>query len=100
MFAVLLLATLAANLRADEPKQYDPTRWEKEIARFEEEDARVRRPAGSIVFVGSSSIGLWNLGKSFPDHATINRGFGGSQVEDAVYFADRIVLPYQPTVKS
>jgi len=26
----------------------------------------------------------------------INRGFGGSQIADSVFYADRIVIPYRP----
>src|SRR5262249_663467 len=43
-----------------------------------------------------SSIRLWNLPASFPGMDVINRGFGGSQLADAVYFASRIVLKYEP----
>jgi lysophospholipase L1-like esterase len=28
--------------------------------------------------------------------ATINRGFGGSELADSVFYADRIVIPYRP----
>jgi lysophospholipase L1-like esterase len=48
--------------------------------------------------VGSSSIRGWDLPKYFPKWPTINRGFGGSQLHDAVHFLDRIVLPYRPRV--
>jgi lysophospholipase L1-like esterase len=95
MLALLLLAS-PALAHAEEPKPYNGARWEKEIAAFEAEDARVRRRDGAIVFVGSSSIRLWNLGESFPDHPTINRGFGGSQIVDSVHFADRIVTLHSP----
>ncbi len=101
LFASLVLAALLLAkpvARADEPKPYDGARWEKEIAAFEAEDARVRRRPGATVFVGSSSIRLWDLGKSFPDRLTINRGFGGSQIIDSVHFAHRIVTPYSPPV--
>ena len=32
----------------------------------------------------------------FRSHRVINRGFGGAQLADVLYFADRIVLPYAP----
>jgi lysophospholipase L1-like esterase len=96
-FSLLLLLSVAVSFaRADETKPYDGTRWEKEIAAFEADDARVERPQVETVFVGSSSIRLWNLEKSFPERATLNRGFGGSQIVDSVHFADRIVTPYRP----
>ena len=41
-------------------------------------------PRGEIVFVGSSTIRLWDLAASFPDLKTINRGFGGSEMSDSV----------------
>lgn len=78
------------------PKKNDPTKWEKDIAAFEAADAKAAPKKGQVLFVGSSSIRLWNLKKSFPDLDAINRGFGGSQVEDSTHFADRIVLPYEP----
>lgn len=49
-----------------------------------------------MLFVGSSSIRLWKLEESFPDLDAINRGFGGSQLADAVHFAERIVIAYRP----
>jgi lysophospholipase L1-like esterase len=40
---------------------------------------------------------LWKtLAADFPGVATINRGFGGSQIDDATFFADRLVAPYHP----
>lgn len=72
-------------------------RFEPEIQAFEAAD-RIHPPTkGGIVFVGSSSIRLWEtLATDFPGAAIINRGFGGSQLSDAVRFAPRIVLPYRP----
>ena len=47
--------------------------------------------------MGSSSIRMWkSLSEDFPEHHVLNRGFGGSQIVDAIYFADRIVTKYQP----
>lgn len=71
-------------------------RWEKTIAAFEESDRKSPPSPGSTLFIGSSSIRLWDLKKSFPDLEAINRGFGGSQVSDSVAFVDRIVIPYVP----
>lgn len=97
----LLVALLAfVSLRADEPKaapkKNDPAKWEKDIAKFEAMDKEKPQKKGQILFVGSSSIRLWNLGKSFPGLDAINRGFGGSQIEDSTFYADRIVTNYEP----
>jgi len=51
---------------------------------------------GGIVFVGSSTIRRWDTASYFPDLKIINRGFGGSEMADAVRYVDRIVIPYEP----
>ncbi|HVX59394.1 MAG TPA: SGNH/GDSL hydrolase family protein [Pirellulales bacterium] len=71
-------------------------RWEKEIQAFEAQDRKQAPPEDAALFVGSSSIRIWKLDESFPGVATINRGFGGSQLADSVHFAPRIVIPYRP----
>jgi lysophospholipase L1-like esterase len=40
---------------------------------------------------------MWELGKWFPGLPVLNRGFGGSEISDSVYYFDRIVLPYKPS---
>ena len=71
-------------------------RWEEAIAAFEASDRANPPPAGGIVFLGSSSFRRWDLEKSFPGKGLINRGFGGSQMADALRYLDRIVLPLKP----
>lgn len=74
-----------------------PAKWEPDIRAFEASDRTNPPPKGAILFIGSSSIRLWKtLASDFPGRAVINRGFGGSEVADSVFFADRIVLPYEP----
>lgn len=72
-------------------------RWEADIRAFEVTDRLQPPPQGGVVFVGSSSIRLWEtLEQDFAGIPVLNRGFGGSEMEDALRFADRIVLPYRP----
>lgn len=85
---------VGSSLAADPPSPF--AKWEKAISEFEEQDKASPPPPGAVLFVGSSSIRLWNLEKSFPQHATINRGFGGSEIADSAHFADRIVLKHEP----
>jgi len=81
----------------DEPTRSDsPGRWEEAISAFEARDREQPPPQGGAVFVGSSSIRLWDLDAAFPDQPVINRGFGGSHMSDALRYADRIVTPYRP----
>lgn len=77
--------------------QAAPENWAAEIDRLVANDA-ARPPApGGVVFIGSSSIRLWSsLAQDFPGVATINRGFGGSELPDSVHYIDRVVIPYRP----
>lgn len=99
--ALLLFACLGplvppAIATAQAPATAAADKWEAAIAAFEQQDKTTPPPKEAVLFVGSSSIRLWDLKKSFPELPTINRGFGGSQMSDVVRYADRIVLPYQP----
>jgi lysophospholipase L1-like esterase len=76
-----------------------PSQWEPDIARFEAADRATPPRLGSIVFVGSSSIRMWEtLDRDFPGVPVLNRGFGGSEAGDVAQFAGRIVVPYKPPV--
>ncbi|NLN27862.1 MAG: hypothetical protein GX161_06550 [Firmicutes bacterium] len=72
-------------------------RWETQIAAIERRYTNRDASADSIVFIGDSNINLWtDLADYFPGLPVINAGFGGSQIVDAVYYADRVVIPYRP----
>ncbi|MDZ4859444.1 MAG: SGNH/GDSL hydrolase family protein [Candidatus Hydrogenedentes bacterium] len=87
--ALLILFGAAKDLPAAD-------RWEGAIKAFEAKDIENPPQSGSVLFIGSSSIRMWDLAKSFPGLATINRGFGGSYLRDSTHYADRIAIPYQP----
>lgn len=70
--------------------------WEGAIMKFELLDKESPPEAGGILFVGSSSIVLWDVAAAFPGLPVINRGFGGSQISDVLHFFDRVVKPYAP----
>lgn len=97
--ALSLLLFLTTSLFAQDKPAADPyAKWEKEIAGIEKKASEQPPTKGGIVFVGSSSIRLWDLNKSFPDLPVQNSGFGGSHLADSVHFAPRIVLPYEPKI--
>jgi lysophospholipase L1-like esterase len=74
-----------------------PEKWTAAIDKLTQADATNPPPRGAVVFVGSSSIVMWNsLEKDFAGTKVINRGFGGSELADSVFYADRIVIPYRP----
>lgn len=94
--AALALCSLA-NLTLAQDAEDSHAQWEKAIADFEAQDREHHVAPGGILFLGSSSIRMWDLEKSFPGLPVLNRGFGGSQIADSLFFFDRVVLPYQPS---
>lgn len=91
---VLTLASLQVHLHGGEASH---AQWEPEIRAFEAQDKANPPPAKPIVFIGSSSIRIWkSLTNDFKGLGILNRGFGGSQLSDSVFFFDRIILPYRP----
>jgi lysophospholipase L1-like esterase len=92
----LVRAALAACALAA-PTFAAPANWAKAIDQLTAADAAHPPKHGGVVFVGSSSIVMWKtLAADFPETNTINRGFGGSELADSVYYFDRIVAPYEP----
>jgi lysophospholipase L1-like esterase len=92
--AFSLLACGLAIARAALPANL----WEADMQRFDMLDREHPMPQGGVVFVGSSSIRLWDLKKSFPQLDAPNRGFGGSELADSVKYLDRLVLRHKPRV--
>lgn len=101
LLGVVLLAAGCAGLRIYQEigkrNSEDPLVWEADIAAFEAEARRRPPPADAVVFVGSSSIRLWDsLADDMAPIPVIQRGFGGAKLNDTVYYADRLVNAYQP----
>lgn len=68
-----------------------------EIKNFKYQDSLDARPKNAILFVGSSSLRMWeNIQSCFPGKTIINRGFGGSSLPDVILYAEDIIFPYQP----
>lgn len=92
----IILAALTANVSAG--KYPDPKRFEKDIVKYEEADKKQMPPEGAIVAIGSSSMRGWHgtIKKDLAPLTIIPRGFGGSNMNDALAFVDRIVINYKP----
>ena len=75
----------------------DEALWEDALAAFAAADLRKTPEPGGVLFVGSSSIRLWdNLESQFDGARVIKRGFGGSRLSDCVRLLDRLVIKYRP----
>jgi lysophospholipase L1-like esterase len=69
----------------------------QEFRTFAKEEAKGTRPRGEILFYGSSSIRLWGtLREDFAPLEVINRGFGGSTLDDCLREMYWLVYPLEP----
>ncbi len=95
---ITLIFTLFVFALCASAQTYDRANlWDAEINALTEIDLKQTPPKNAVLFVGSSSIRLWrNLRTSFPQLNLINRGFGGSRLEDVNFYFDRIVAAYDP----
>jgi lysophospholipase L1-like esterase len=103
LLAAAALLGFAGGALAQEPAPVSgapdsDTAWEAAVNAFALADREHAPPPGGVVFVGSSSIRLWQgLEQQFPSGGTvIKRGFGGSRLSDCVRYLNRLVIPYRP----
>ena len=87
-----VMAMTAATALGAEPlvSATAPSRFEAEVAAF----AGARQ--ASALFLGSSSIRLWDVTRSFPALHVANRGFGGATTADVLHHYDRVIAGVQP----
>jgi hypothetical protein len=76
--------------------EYDTAKWKSELERIAANDKAHPPEPGGIIFVGSSSIRMWDLEKSFPGKGYVNHGFGGTEIVDSTYYFDQLVGKFRP----
>lgn len=98
LLAMALAGTAAPAAEQEAARKADPKpgRFDAAMKAFATADAAQPVQPGGVVFVGSSSIRMWDLKESFPGLKALNRGFGGSQTSDVNHFLDQTVLRYRP----
>ncbi|MHA6247491.1 GDSL-type esterase/lipase family protein [Pontibacter sp. CAU 1760] len=73
-----------------------PAFWD-EIQSYKQQDRQQMPPSNAVLFVGSSSLRMWqDMQEMLPAYTVINRGFGGSNLLDLKRYLPDIVYPYQP----
>jgi len=102
--ALLVLLTLACSAPFSAPRTgkpaipegEDPLVWAEDIAAFAAlPPSEEQLP---ILFYGSSSIRLWKtLAEDMDYFPVLNRGFGGSRLFDAVYWAEEVIADHEPS---
>ena len=93
----LLLLSTSIAVRSDPPYP-DPERYRETINAFITQDRDTPLASNAIVATGSSSMRGWHsrIGQDLQPLSIIARGFGGSNMYDALYFLDELVLRHKP----
>jgi lysophospholipase L1-like esterase len=80
------------------PPRIEPQRFEKDIQAFEAADKLSPPPTGAVLVTGSSSVRRWHptIQQDLAPLTIVPRGFGGSTMEDALYWIDRVAIAYKP----
>jgi hypothetical protein len=92
----ILLLSVAVATSFAHAAEYDTAKWKGELERIAASDKAHPPEPGGIIFVGSSSIRMWDLEKSFPGKGYMNHGFGGSEIVDSTYYFDELVAMHKP----
>jgi len=94
---LLAIVFLCNHLVFTSCSQNSPLPFHDEIQAFKAQDKASPPPKNAILFVGSSSFKMWaDVAAYFPRYTIINRGFGGSGLNDVIRYADKIIIPYNP----
>lgn len=89
--ALSLAATPAVAKKPPPGPKPDPVfPFSTEIEDFKKADASIPAIEDAALFLGSSSIRLWNLAEGFPGFQPINRGFGGATTPDVLHYYPRL----------
>jgi lysophospholipase L1-like esterase len=95
---IVILLLFAVQFLCAQAKQ-EP--FGSEIKKFEQMDsANAPTQKGQIMVYGSSTVRFWKTADSdfaYLGLKVVNRGFGGSQMPDALRYFERIVVPHAPS---
>lgn len=101
LLGIALLSAPGGLLHAAEPPALqvnaDPAfPFSQEIDAFAKANEAGPAIADATLFLGSSSIRLWDISGSFPDIGTVNRGFGGATTPDMLHYYKRLLPRAKP----
>lgn len=101
--AQLLLLDFVRREPAPAPQTTAPAdapevaKFEPDIRAFEEADRRTPPPENAILFLGSSSIRLWDtIEQDLDMKPIVRRGYGGARYRDLCHYASRLVAAQKP----
>lgn len=73
------------------------TRYQKDITNYQKENKRLKDLSCDVLFLGSSSINLWDtIYEDFAPLKLIRRSYGGATLRDMIYNYNTIAKGYTP----
>ena len=100
MKKLILLSLFIPLLYSCSPlEKYNKTEkvFEQEILNLEELDFEKNAKKEDLLFIGSSSIRLWNnIDNDMSPYPSVKRGYGGAHYYDLIHFIDRLVINHSP----
>jgi hypothetical protein len=73
--------------------------WEDTLQLYLRMDRSNPPPANAVLFVGSSSVRLWeSIRRDFPNYRVFRRGLNGARLPDTRRHSTGLILPYAPSM--
>ena len=96
---LIYLVFLLSNLSCSPLLKYSQSnrQFEEEVSFLESLDFEEKAGEKDVLFIGSSSIRLWdNIQVDMYPYSSIKRGYGGAHFYDLIHFSERLVKNHSP----
>ena len=96
---LIYLVFLFSNLSCSPLLKYSQSnrQFEEEVSLLESLDFEEKAGEEDLLFIGSSSIRLWdNIQVDMYPYSSVKRGYGGAHFYDLVHFSERLVKNHSP----
>ena len=91
-----MLVSCSGTSELVQPYASEAQAWEPDIQQLEALDEAETYPDSSLLFIGSSSIRLWEtMDQDLAPYPVIRRGYGGAKLSDVAWYAERLIYPHQ-----
>ena len=96
---LIYLVFLLSNLSCSPLIKYSQSnrQFEQEVSLLESLDLEEKAGEKDLLFIGSSSIRLWdNIQVDMYPYSSVKRGYGGAHFYDLIHFSERLVKNHYP----
>ena len=96
---LIYLVFILSNLSCSPFLKYSQSyrQFEEEVSLLESLDSEEKAGENDVLFIGSSSIRLWeNIQLDMYPYSSVKRGYGGAHFYDLIHFSDRLVKNHSP----